>query len=557
MSKIIKYGFDAKQAIKAGVDKAANAVRVTLGPTGKAVILDKGFGSPTITDDGVTVAKEIELEDKFENLGASLIQEVANKTNEAAGDGTTTATVLAQTMIQEAFEAAALASTQANEIKKGMDNAVKFVVSELSKVKKDVKNKEEIQQVATIASLDAEVGKLIAEAMEEVGHEGVITVEEGQTTGLEKEVVKGMRFDKGFVNPYMVTNAERMEAVWEDSYILITDEKVSSVQDVLPILEKVAQSGKKDLVIIADEVEGEALATFVVNKIRGTFNVLAVKAPGFGDRRKEMLQDIAVLTGGNVITKDLGLKLDKTELVDLGKARKVIATKEFTTIVGGAGDKRKIDDRVNQIKAEYKASTSDYDKEKLQERMARLAGGVGVIKVGAFTETEMKVKKFKIEDALNATKAAVEEGIVAGGGAALVKIVPLLEKEMNKVSGAHRMGYKIVRAALEAPLRQIAQNSGVEPTGIITFIQTGGPHAGYDFAKYDEANWQTGMVENMMKAGIVDPLKVTRLALENAVSIASTLVTTEAIVVDKPEPKTSAPAGGMPGGMGGMGGMDY
>jgi chaperonin GroEL len=554
MSKIIKYGFEAKQAIKAGVDKAANAVKVTLGPTGKAVILDRGFGSPTITDDGVTVAKEIELEDKFENVGASLIQEVANKTNEAAGDGTTTATVLAQTMIAEAFEAAALASTQANEIKKGMDNAVKFVVAELVKVKKDVKNKEEIQQVATIASLDAEVGKLIAEAMEEVGHEGIITVEEGQTTGLEKEVVKGMRFDKGFVNPYMVTNAERMEAVWEDAYILITDKKVAGVQEVLPILEKVAQSGKKDLVIIADEVEGEALATFVLNKLRGSFNVLAVKAPGFGDRRKEMLQDIAVLTGGQVITEDMGLKLDKTELNQLGKARKVIATKEYTTIIDGHGDKKNIENRVNQIKAEYKNSTSDYDKEKLQERMARLAGGVGVIKVGAFTETEMKAKKFKIEDALNATKAAVEEGIVAGGGAALVKIAPLLEKEMGKASGAYRMGYKIVRAALEAPLRQIAQNSGVEPTNIITFIQSKGSHAGYDFTKYDGADWQTGVVEDMMKAGIVDPLKVTRLALENAVSIASTLVTTEAIVVDKPEPKTPSPAGGMGGG---MGGMDY
>ncbi len=558
MSKLIKYGFDAKQAIAAGVNKAANAVKVTLGPTGKAVILDKGFGSPTITDDGVTVAKEIELEDKFENVGASLIQEVANKTNEAAGDGTTTATVLAQKMVEGAFEAAALASTQANEIKKGMDNAVKFVVEELKKVKKEVKNKEEIQQVATIASLDPEVGKLIAEAMEEVGHDGVITVEEGQTTGLQKEVVKGMRFDKGFVNPYMVTNAERMEAVWEDAHILITDKKVSSVQEILPVLEKVAQSGKKDLVIIADEVEGEALATFVVNKLRGTFNVLAVKAPGFGDRRKEMLQDIAVLTGGTVITEEMGLKLEKTELADLGKAHKVIATKEYTTIVGGAGDKKKIEDRVNQIKAEHKNSTSDYDKEKLQERMARLAGGVGVIKVGAFTETEMKAKKFKIEDALNATKAAVEEGIIAGGGAALVKIAPLLDKEMSKVNGAHRMGYKIVRAALESPLRQIAQNSGVEPTGIITYIQNGDSHAGYDFTKYDESNWALGQEKDMMKAGIVDPLKVTRLALENAVSIVSTLVTTEAIVVDKPEPKNPGPSMGMGGGMpGGMGGMDY
>ena len=553
MSKIIKYGFEAKQAIKAGVDKAANAVRVTLGPTGKAVILDRGFGSPTVTDDGVTVAKDIELEDKFENVGASLIQEVANKTNEAAGDGTTTATVLAQTMIQEAFEAAALASTQANEIKKGMDNAVKFVVSELNKVKKDVKNKEEIQQVATIASLDEEVGKLIAEAMEEVGHDGVITVEEGQSIGIEKEVVKGMRFDKGFVSAYMVTNAERMEAVWEDPYILITDKKISSVQEILPLLEKIAQSGKKDLVIIADEVEGEALTTFVLNKLRGTFNVLAVKAPGFGDRRKEMLADIAVLTGGTVITEDLGLKIDKTEITDLGRARKVIATKEFTTIVDGQGDKQKLEDRVNQIKAEMKETTSDYDKEKLQERMARLAGGVGVIKVGAFTETEMKAKKFKIEDALNATKAAVEEGIVAGGGAALAKIAPSLDAQIAKTSGGQRMGWKIVRKSLEAPLRQIAANSGVEPTGIITYIQSQGGNAGYDFTKYNEADWENGKQDDMMKAGIVDPLKVTRLALEHAVSIASTLVTTEAIVVDKPEPKAEAPA--MPQGMGGMGGM--
>lgn len=555
MSKIIKYGFEAKQAIKAGVDKAANAVRVTLGPTGKAVILDKGYGSPTVTDDGVTVAKDIELEDKFENVGASLIQEVANKTNEAAGDGTTTATVLAQTMIQEAFEAAALASTQANEIKKGMDNAVKFVVAELNKLKKDVKNKEEIQQVATIASLDEEVGKLIAEAMEEVGHDGVITVEEGQSIGIEKEVVKGMRFDKGFVSAYMVTNAERMEAVWDDPYILITDKKISSVQDVLPLLEKVAQSGKKDLVIIADEVEGEALTTFVLNKLRGTFNVLAVKAPGFGDRRKEMLADIAVLTGGTVVTEDLGLKIDKAEITDLGRARKVIATKEFTTIVDGQGDKQKLEDRVNQIKAEMKETSSDYDREKLQERMARLAGGVGVIKVGAFTETEMKAKKFKIEDALNATKAAVEEGIVAGGGAALAKIAPLLDAEIAKLSGGQRMGFKIVRKSLESPLRQIAANSGVEPTGIITYIQSQSGNAGYDFTKYNEADWENGKQDDMMKAGIVDPLKVTRLALEHAVSIASTLVTTEAIIVDKPEPKSEASA--MPQGMGGMGGMGY
>ena len=557
MSKLIKYGLEAKQAIKAGVDKAANIVKVTLGPTGRTVILDKGFGSPTVTDDGVTVAKDIELEDKFENIGASLIQEVANKTNDEAGDGTTTATVLAQQMIEDGFEMLKRNPYKANDMKRGMDKAVKFVVSELNKVKKDVKGKEGIEQVATISSLDAEVGKLIAEAMEEVGHDGVITVEEGQSIGIEKEVVKGMRFDKGFVSSYMVTNTERMEAVWDDAHILITDKKVSSVQDILPLLEKVAQSGKKDLVIIADEVEGEALTTFVLNKLRGTFNVLAVKAPGFGDRRKEMLQDIAVLTGGTVITEEMGLKLDKAELEDLGKARKVIATKEHTTIVDGAGDKKKIEDRVAQMKAEYKESTSDYDKEKLQERMARLAGGVGVIKVGAFTETEMKTKKFKIEDALNATRAAVEEGIVIGGGAALAKIAPKLEEAVSK--GTHfteneKLGAMIIRKALEAPLRQIAENTGVEPSGIVTYIQTSGEHEGYDFMDYDEMDWAKGK-KDLMKAGIVDPVKVTRLALENAVSIASTLVTSEAIVVDKPEPKSSEP---MPSGMGGgMGGMGY
>lgn len=559
MSKIIKYGLEAKQAIKAGVDKAADVIKVTLGPTGRTVILDKGFGSPTVTDDGVTVAKDIELEDKFENIGASLIQEVANKTNDEAGDGTTTATVLAQRMIEDGFEMLKRNPYKANDMKRGMDKAVKFVVEELHKVKKEVRGKEGIEQVATIASLDAEVGKLISEAMEEVGHDGVITVEEGQTTGLEKEVVKGMRFDKGFVNPYMVTNPERMEAVWNDPYILITDKKISSVQEVLPLLEKVAQSGKKDLVIIADEIEGEALTTFVLNKLRGTFNVLAVKAPGFGDRRKEMLQDIAVLTGGNVITEDLGLKMDKTALVDLGKARKVVATKEYTTIVDGAGDKKKIDDRVSQIRLEYKESTSDYDKEKLQERMARLAGGVGVIKVGAFTETEMKAKKFKIEDALNATRAAVEEGIVIGGGAALAKIAPKLEQAVAK--GTHfseneKLGAMIVRKALEAPLRQIAENTGVEPSAIVNFVQSSGEHEGYDFMDYDEMNWEKGK-KDLMKAGIVDPVKVTRLALENAVSIASTLVTSEAIVVDKPEPKGPVAPAGMGGGMGGMGGMDY
>ncbi len=559
MSKDIKFGFEAKKAIKAGVDKAANVVKVTLGPTGKAVILDRGFGSPIVSDDGVTVAKDIELEDKFENVGASLIQEVANKTNEAAGDGTTTATVLAQEMINSGLEMVSINSSHANEVKKGMDKAVAFVVAELNKVKKDV-GPDDIERVATIASLDEQVGKEIAEAMKEIGADGVITVEEGQTIGIEREVVKGMRFDKGFVSPYMMTNSERMEAVWEDPYILITDKKVSSIQEVLPLLEKMAQSGKKDLVIIADEVDGDALTTFILNKLRGTFNVLAIKAPGFGDRRKEMLLDIATLTGGQVITDDLGLKLDATELEQLGRARKVIATKEHTTIVDGQGDKVGIDARVQQIRNELKESTSDFDKEKLQERVARLAGGVGVIKVGAFTETEMKAKKFKIEDALNATRAAMEEGIIAGGGAAFAKIAPRLETFGQELSEGPRAGIKVVRRALEAPMRQIAANAGVEPTGIITFVQSGKaqdgqelPFSGYDFGKYSSGSWEDGKVEDMMKAGIVDPLKVARLALENAVSIASTLVTTEAIIVDKPEPKGAPVGGGMPD----MGGMGY
>jgi len=557
MSKDIKFGYEAKKIIKAGVDKAANAVKITLGPTGRSVILDRGFGSPTITDDGVTVAKDIELEDKFENVGASLIQEIANRTNEEAGDGTTTATVLAQKMIEVAFKTLPLEEEnkyKANDVKRGMDMAAKFVVQKLQDSKREVKTKEAIEQVATIASLDPEVGKLIAEAMEEVGHDGVITVEEGQTIGLEKEVVKGMRFDKGFVSPYMVTNAERMEAVWEDAAVLVTDQKISAVQDILQVLENLAQSGRKNLVVIADEIEGEALATFIVNKIRGTFNVLAVKAPGFGDRRKEMLQDLAVLTGAQVISEDLGVKLANATVEHLGKARKIIATKEHTTIVEGGGDKQQIADRIAQIRNELEHSTSEFDKEKLQERLAKLAGGVGVIKVGAFTETEMKTKKFKIEDALNATKAAVAEGIVAGGGAALAKIAPELgvQAQDPQYSDDERVGMEIVQKALEAPLRQIADNTGVEPSGIITHIQTGRGHEGYDFTKYRPGKWEEGKQDDMIKAGIVDPLKVTRLALENAVSIASTLLTSEAIIVDKPEPKTPSA-----GGPGGMGGMDY
>ncbi len=561
MAKIILKGLDAKRAIKDGVDKIADIVKVTLGPTGKAVILDKGFGAPTVSDDGVTVAKDIEFENKFENIGASLIQEVANRTNEEAGDGTTTATVLAQKMIGQAFKI--MGNANVNELKSGMNKAVALVVKELQKLKKDVKSKEEVKQVATIASLDEEVGTLIAEAMAEVGNDGVITVEEGQSIGLQKEVVKGMRFDKGFVSPYMVTNTERMEAVWDEPYILLTDKKIGSVQEILPLLEKIVQSGKKDLVIVADEIEGEALTTFVLNKLRGSFSVLGVKAPGFGDRRKEMLQDIAILTGGQVISEELGLKLESATIEQLGKARKVIATKEHTTIVDGAGDKAKIDERVSQIKSELKAVTSDYEKEKLQERLARLAGGIGVIKVGAFTETEMKAKKFKIEDALNATRAAVQEGIIPGGGAALARIKPVIEEYLaakdSALTDTERVGAAIVKDALETPLRQIAENTGIEPSGIVTYVQTSKDKtSGYDFTKWTPGNWETGKVEDMMKAGIVDPLKVTRLALENAVSIASTLVTTEAVVVEKPEKKDSATPGGM-GGMGqmGMGGMDY
>ncbi|HEX3095678.1 MAG TPA: chaperonin GroEL, partial [Patescibacteria group bacterium] len=515
--------------------------------------------SPTISDDGVTVAKEIELEDKFENIGVSLIKEVANKTNEDAGDGTTTATVIAQKMIEEAFSELERNTFKANDLKRGMDKAVRFVVEELNKVKQTISSRDGVQQVATISSLDAEVGKLIAEIMEEVGNDGVVTVEEGQSIGLEKEVVKGMRFDRGFISGYMVTNTERMEAVWEDPYILITDKKVSSVQDILPLLEKIAQTGKKELVIIADDIDGEALTTFVLNKLRGTFSVLGVKAPGFGDRRKEMLQDIAVLTGGTVIASELGLVLDKTEIDQLGKARKVIATKEHTTIVDGQGDKARIENRTAQIKSEIAASTSDFDKEKLMERMARLSGGIGVIKVGAFTETEMKAKKFKIEDALNATRAAVEEGIVAGGGAALAKIAPVLEQAISTgdyFQENEKRGAMIVRKSLEAPLRQIAENAGAEPSAIIKYIQSTQGHAGFDFANYDEMKWQDGKKDDMIAAGIVDPVKVTRLALENAVSIASTLVTTETIIVDKPEPKADA-AAGMGGGMPGMGGMGF
>ena len=550
MAKLIKSGSDAREQIMKGVDALADVVKVTMGPKGRNVILDEGYGSPTITNDGVTIAKKIELEDKYQNVGAQLIKEVAEKTNDVAGDGTTTATVLAQAILHNWKEVKDQADVLS--IKRGLDKAVSFVVDELKKMKKDVSTSEEIAQVGTISSLDAEVGKLIAEAMNDVGKDGVITVEEGQTLGLEKEVVKGMRFDKGYVSGYMVTNPERMEAVWDNPYILVTDKKISSIQDILPLLEKIVASGKKDLVIIADDIEGEALTTFVLNKLRGTFSVLAVKAPGFGDRRKEMLADIATLTGATVISDELGLKLDTSDIASLGRARKVIATKENTTIVEGAGDKEKIDARVTQIRAELKTSTSDYEKEKLQERLARLAGGVAVIKVGAATETEMKDKKFKIEDALNATKAAVEEGIIPGGGAALAKIAPKIAQyfQSNPLPAAEKLGADIIAKAIEMPLRQIAENAGLNPTRVTRDVQDWPDNWGFDFGGFDPNDLTTGK-KDLLASGIIDPVKVTRSALQNAASVAGEMLTTEAVVVDKPEPK--APAAPMGGGMGGMG----
>lgn len=544
MAKQIIFDQNSRAALKRGIDKLANAVKVSLGPRGKNVILDKGYGSPTITNDGVTIAKEIELEDKFENMGAQLVQEVASKTNDVAGDGTTTATVLAQAIFTEGMKSVA-AGNNPWQIKSGIDKAVTAIVKGFERMKKDISSKDETAQVATISSLDPEVGTLIAEAMEEVGKDGVITVEESQTLGMEKEVVKGMRFDKGYVSPYMITNAERMESEYEDALLLITDKKISSVQEILPLLEKLAQSGKKDLVIIAEDVEGEALATFVVNKIRGTFNVLAVKAPGFGDRRKEMLQDIAILTGGKVISEEVGLKLENVDMTDLGKAHKVISTKETTTIVGGDGDKTAIEDRIAQIRKQIEQTDSEFDREKLQERLAKLAGGVGVLKVGAATETEMKEKKFKIEDALNATKAAVEEGIVPGGGVALIRAAKILDT--LKVSEDEKIGVNIIRRAMEAPFRQIAANAGRADSSdlIKDVLSSDNQNVGYNF--------NTMQMVDMLEAGIIDPVKVVRSALQNAASISGLLLTTDAMVTDIAEKNDNA-AAGMPGGMNGMGG---
>lgn len=545
MAKQISFNEEARERLKKGVNKLADTVKVTLGPRGRNVILEKSFGAPSITKDGVTVAKEIELEDRFENLGAELVKEVASKTADATGDGTTTATVLAQSMVNEGFKNVT-AGANPIAIKRGLEKGVEAVNKELRNMAKQVKNNwEEIAHVAAISANDKEIGKVIAEAMESVGSDGVITVEESQSFGIEKELVEGMQFDKGYVSPYMVTNPDRMEAVYEDAQILITESKISSIQDILPLLEKVAQSGKKELVIIAEEVEGEALATFVVNKIRGTFSVLALKAPGFGDRRKEMLADIAAVTGGQVISEDVGLKLENATLDQLGRARKVIATKENTTIVEGKGDQKVIDDRIAQIKNAIEQSDSDFDKEKLQERLAKLSGGVAVLKVGAATETEMQEKKDRIEDALGATKAAVAEGIVVGGGVALIRAMKALEH--LKVEGEEVVGLKILRRSLEEPIRQIAENAGKDGAVVTAEVLKMEGNMGYNAA--------TDTYEDLVVAGIVDPAKVTIAALQNAVSIAGLLMTTEAAVTDIPEKRDGGAHGaGMPGGMD-MGGM--
>jgi len=546
MSKQIIFNEQARQALKRGVDKLADAVKITLGPRGRNVVLDKGFGSPQICNDGVTIAKEIELKDKIENIGAELVKEVATKTNDVAGDGTTTATVLAQAIITEGFKNVA-AGANPMEIKKGIEKGVNAVVEELRTViSKPISNDAEITQVASISANDPKLGKIIAEAMKEVGNDGVITVEESQSFGIEKEVVKGMQFDKGYLSPYMVTNPERMEAEYQDAYILITDKKISTINDIVPTLEKLNQIGKKDLVIIAEDVDGEALATLVVNKLRGVFNTLAIKAPAFGDRRKEMLQDIATLTGGRVIAEEVGLTLEKVELDMLGQAHKIISTKEHTTIVEGRGDKKVLEDRITHIRTEIETSTSEFDKEKLKERLAKLAGGVAVIKVGAATETEVKEMKLRIEDAINATKAAVEEGIVPGGGVALFRAKKILDQV--ELTGEQKIGIDILKRALEEPIRQIAINAGKDGAVIAEEVRRNSGNVGY--------NASTDKFEDLVEAGIIDPTKVTRCALQNAASISAMLLTTECVITDDPEDEHKHDHGGAGGmGMGGMGGM--
>lgn len=537
MAKEIKFSEDTRKALAAGVNKLADTVKVTMGPKGRNVILDKKFGTPLITNDGVTIAKEIELEDRFENMGAQLVKEVAVKTNDIAGDGTTTATVLAQAIIREGLKNVTAGSNPVL-LRKGIQKAVEVAVEQLKANSKDISTKEEISQVASVSSGDEEVGKLLAEAMEIVGKDGVITVEESKTMHTELDAVEGMQFDRGFVSAYMVTDVDKMEAVLDNPYILITDKKISNIQEILPILEQIVQQGRK-LLIIADDVEGEALSTLVVNKLRGTFDVVAVKAPGFGDRRKDMLGDIATLTGAQVISDELGYDLKDTELYMLGNAASVKVTKEATTIVGGAGFKEAIDERINQIRHQIDQTTSDFDREKLQERLAKLAGGVAVVRVGAATEVEMKEKKLRIEDALNATKAAVEEGIVAGGGTALVSVIPAVEELVNSLDGEEKLGANIIRKALEEPLRQITINAGLEGAVIVKNVMDADLHVGFDALNEEYVN--------MIEAGIVDPTKVSRTALQNAASIAGVFLTTEAAVADIPEKEADPMAGGMPG----------
>ncbi|MFS0577049.1 chaperonin GroEL [Sporosarcina sp. 179-K 3D1 HS] len=541
MAKEIKFNEDARSAMLRGVDTLADAVKVTLGPKGRNVVLEKKFGSPLITNDGVTIAKEIELEDAFENMGAKLVAEVASKTNEIAGDGTTTATVLAQAMIREGLKNVTAGANPVG-IRKGIEQAVLKAVEELKGISDEIESKQEIAQVAAISSGDEEVGELIAEAMERVGNDGVITIEESKGFTTELDVVEGMQFDRGYASAYMATDTDKMEAVLDNPYILITDKKITSIQEILPVLEQVVQQGKP-LLMIAEDVEGEALATLVVNKLRGTFNAVAVKAPGFGDRRKAMLEDIAVLTGGQVITEDLGLDLKSTDISQLGHAVKVVVTKDHTTIVEGNGDSDQIASRVNQIRTQLEESTSEFDKEKLQERLAKLAGGVAVIKVGAATETELKERKLRIEDALNSTRAAVEEGIVSGGGTALVNVYSKVETLLESTEGDVATGVRIVLRALEEPVRQIANNAGLEGSIVVDRLKREEVGIGFNAA---DGQWV-----NMMQAGIVDPTKVTRSALQNAASVAAMLLTTEAVVADLPE-KNAAPM--MPD-MGGMGGM--
>lgn len=541
MAKDIKYGEDARESLQAGIDKLADTVRITMGPKGRNVVLDKKFGAPLITNDGVTIAKDIELEDAFENMGAQLVKEVATKTNDAAGDGTTTATLLAQAIVREGMKNIA-AGANPMVLKKGIAKAVDTAVTTIIANSKTVDGTDDIARVGTVSSADESVGKLIAEAMEKVTSDGVITIEESKTAETYSEVVEGMQFDRGYISPYMVTDTDKMEAVYDDPYILITDKKISSIQEILPLLEQIVQSGKK-LVIIAEDIEGEALTTIILNNLRGTFKVAAVKAPGFGDRRKEMLRDIAILTGGEVISEEIGLELKDATIEQLGTARQVVIQKENTIIVDGSGNKDEIKSRVNQIKSAIETTTSDFDREKLQERLAKLSGGVAVIKVGAATEIEMKEKKLRIEDALAATKAAVEEGIVAGGGTAFINAIPAVEKILPSLDGDEKTGAKIILKALEAPVRQIAENAGLEGSVIIDKIRRS-RKVGYGFDSYNETYC------DMIPAGIVDPTKVTRSALQNAASVAAMVLTTESLVADIKEDAPAMPPMGAGGGMG-------